>query len=257
MARQLAATLAEAGLTAQLHDAWAWPEEDVEVGDVDWVITLGGDGTVLRAARQMAERQVPVTGVNFGRLGFLAEMDPEEALQRVPELANGGGTVESRLMLTCTAQLSGATIGPLHAVNDIFVGRGRFAHAVRLELSVDDIPVARFVADGLIVATPTGSTAYSLSAGGPIVAPTMDALVVTPVVPHPTPVRPLVLGPDATVDIWLGRGRDAILTVDGQQHQELTEGDHVRVTASEHRALFLRKDPSSRFYRTLVERLRR
>jgi len=257
LAREIAAALAEVGVAVTLHDAWTWPGEQDGDPDVDWVVTLGGDGTVLRAARKMAAHNVPVTGVNFGRLGFLAEIEPAESIERVVSIAKGEGHVEHRLMLSCSARVSDGVYGPVDAVNDIFVGRGRVARAVRLEVSVDDIPVVRFVADGILVATPTGSTAYSLSAGGPIVFPEMDALIVTPVVPHPTPVRPLVLPPESTVDIWLGRGRDAILTVDGQEHQDLDEGDHVRVRASEHRALFLRKDGSSRFLRTLVDRLRR
>jgi NAD+ kinase len=257
MARQLAEVLTDRGVHAMLHDAWEWAEAEDDLAGLDWVITLGGDGTVLRAARQTAELGIPVTGVNFGRLGFLAEVDPDEVLQLIPELADGGGRIEDRLMLRCQAQIDGRTFGPVDGLNDVFIGRGRVAHAVRLEVSVDDVPLVRFVADGLVVATPTGSTAYSLSAGGPIVGPDLDALIVTPVVPHPTPVRPMVLHPDVCIDIWLGRGRDAILSVDGQVHKDLREGDSVRVSAAPHRARFLRLDSSSRFYRTLVERLRR
>lgn len=257
MARQLAEVLTDLGAHAILDDAWEWAASEDDLAGLDWVITLGGDGTVLRAIRQTAERGIPVTGVNFGRLGFLAEMDPDDALQRIPELAGGGGHIDERLMLRCRARVGGETFGPVDGLNDVFVGRGRVAHAVRLEVSVDDVPLVRFVADGLVVATPTGSTAYSLSAGGPIVGPNLDALVVTPVVPHPKPVRPMVLHPDACIDIWLGRGRDAILTVDGQVHTDLREGDSVRMSVAPHRARFLRLESSSRFYDTLVERLRR
>ncbi|MFN2251771.1 MAG: NAD(+)/NADH kinase [Anaerolineae bacterium] len=256
-ARQLAEMLSEHGAHPMLHDAWEWGASDDDLAGLDWVITLGGDGTVLRAVRQTAERGIPITGVNFGRLGFLAELEPREALRSISDLAQGGGHIEERLMLRCRARIGGQPYGPVDALNDIFVGRGRVAHAVRLDVSVDDVPLVRFVADGLVVATPTGSTAYSLSAGGSVIGPGLDALMVTPVVPHPNPVRPIVLQADSCIDIWLGRGRDAILTIDGQVHEDLLEGDSVRVTVAPRRARFLRLEPASSFYDTLIERLRR
>lgn len=257
LADELVAVLRARGVKSLLHSAWDWHAIEPEIGDLDYVITLGGDGTVLRAARQTAAHGVPVIGVNFGVLGFLAEMDPEEALSRVPEMVSEGGRLEERLMLQCRAYVGGNESDPLDALNDVFVGRGAVAHAVRLELSVNGVPLTRFVADGVLVASPTGSTAYALSAGGPIVAPDLDVMIIAPVAPHPTAVRPLVLPGDAVIGIQVRRDQDAVLTLDGQEHRRLGSGDRVEVRRSPHVARFLRMGDEESFYRTLFERLKR
>ena len=190
-AHVLAEAFAGRGADTLVHDAWDWAPIEHRLAEIDFVVSLGGDGTMLRTARHASRHGVPVIGVNFGRLAFLAELEPAEAMDRLPLLLeNGAGRVEDRLMLRCQAQAADGDTGSIDALNDVFVGRGHVAHAVRLEVTVNEAPLIRFVADGLVVATPTGSTAYSLSAGGPIVAPEVDALVVTPVVPHPSTVRP-------------------------------------------------------------------
>jgi len=256
-AENLAELLAGHGIETVVRSAWDWSSMEPELDTLDCVVTMGGDGTVLRAARQIAAHGVPLIGINFGVLGFLAEMEPEEAVERVPELILDGGHLEERLMLRCGGDADGASIAPMDALNDVFVGRGGVAHAVRLELSVDGIPLTRLVADGVLVASPTGSTAYSLSAGGPIVDPSLEVLVVTPVVPHPSAVRPLVLQGDAVVEIRVRSDQEAVLTVDGQQHLTLGLGDRIEVTRSPHVARFLRYQSPESFYRTLFDRLRR
>ena len=148
-------------------------------------------------------------------------------------------------------------MGPLDAVNDVFVGRGRVARAVRLGVSIDQTEVIHLTADGLILSTPTGSTAYSLSAGGPVVPPGLDVMVFTPVVPHPVPVRTLVLPPTATVALQVEADEGAILSIDGQLHHDLAGGDTVHVSAGPYRLKLLRHGPPTQFYSTLVERLRR
>ena len=248
--------LGAAGAQAQLHSAWALDLAEL-VEELDWLAALGGDGTVLRVARESARFGVPTLGVNFGRLGFLAEVAPEEALALVPTVLTGNGWIEERLMLTCTAQSGTQSIGPLDAVNEVFVGRGQIARPVRLTLFIDGFETMEFAADGLIVATPTGSTAYSLSAGGPVVSPTMDAVLVTPVVPHPIPVRTLVLPRNATIGIRVAVDGEAMLSTDGYTHHALREGDCVEVVASPTPARFLRLNRPEHFYHTLVERLQR
>lgn len=256
LGEELVRVLGQAGAEAHLHSAWA---EDLAswIETADWLAALGGDGTVLRVARESARFGVPTLGVNFGRLGFLAEVAPEDALTLVPTVLTGSGWIEERLMLTCVTLDGAERIGPLDAVNEVFVGRGRVARPVRLTLAIDGFETMQFAADGLIVATPTGSTAYSLSAGGPVVSPTMDAILVTPVVPHPIPVRTLVLPRNATIGIRVEVDGEAVLSTDGYTHHSLHNGDCVEVVAASAPARFLRLNRPEHFYHTLVERLQR
>lgn len=266
LAAELVALVRERGADARLLNAW---EERGQLAGrlvgLDWAVALGGDGTVLRLAGLLASLGVPVIGVNFGRLGFLAQIDAADARSVIPRLLAGEGEVEERLMLRAACNrdvLVGGDSGPDHtapydAVNDVFVGRGKVAHAVRMDLAVDGRPLIRFAADGVIVATPTGSTAYSLSAGGPVVAPRMQALIITPVVPHPVPVRTIVLPATSVVDIRVQTEEEAICSIDGQRHYAVPDGTTVRVQAAPYPARFLRLGSSDQFYQTLVERLSR
>jgi NAD+ kinase len=258
LARELVAELVGRGAEATLLNAW---EEkgglSSRLGQLDWLVAMGGDGTLIRVGRLAAEYGLPLIGVNFGRLGFLAEVSPHEALAQIPALLDGSGTVEERLMLRCHATVRGELIGPFDAVNDVFVGRGRVARAVRLSAAVDEVPVIRFAADGVILATPTGSTAYSLSAGGPVVSPQLDVFLFTPVVPHPVPVRAIVLQRSARVELTVHTDEDAVLSVDGQLHHPLHDGDTVRIEAAPHALRLLRAGGRDQFFKTLVERLRR
>lgn len=256
LANELAHVLRRRDIEATVHDAWTWNATPAEVGGYSVIITLGGDGTVLRAARRAAPLGVPLIGVNFGALGFLAEMEPSEAAARLPALLDGAGRLEERFMMRARA-LEPPRDGqwPVDALNDVFVGRGSVAHAVRLEVTVNGVVWARFVADGVVIATPTGSTAYSLSAGGPVVAPDLDAIVVTAVAPHPSAVRPLVLPGSACVGIRVRREAEAVFTADGQVHCRLAAEQRVEVCRSPHRARFLRFGPPDAFYRTLFQRL--
>lgn len=258
LADALAAALAAHGVATRIADAWQEIEAlDACIRASDWLIVLGGDGTMLRVARLAAAADVPLIGVNFGRLGFLTELEPGDVLAALPRLLAGDVAIEERVLLRCTGTIGGQAIGPLEAVNDVFVGRGRVSRPVRLDTSIDGTPYLRYFADGLIVATPTGSTAYSLSAGGPVVDPTMAAVVVTPVVPHPVPIKTLVLAPERVVDIVVRTDYDAILAVDGGPAHDLADGDLVRVGLSPHRARFLRLGDAAGFYAGLVERLHR
>jgi NAD+ kinase len=259
MAHQLVPPLAAKGLEPLVRDASDW-RADGEAADLACVVTLGGDGTVLSALRQAAPLGVPVVGVNFGHLGFLAELRPDETVARLPELLDGNGRLDEQLMLRCTLAEAeaGAEAGELtlDAVNDVFVGRGPEAHAVSLEVTVNDEVMAQFVADGVLVASPTGSTAYSLSAGGPILAPGLDAMVLTAVAPHPMAVWPVVVPAREAIGIRVLRTPHANLSVDGQEQQPILPGRAVRVVVSPLRALFLRPSPADAYYRTLFERLR-
>lgn len=259
--RVLAGALAER-LTAEgaepiVLDAWAGTELDDTLSQVDWVVVLGGDGTMLRTARRLAPLSIPIIGVNFGRLGFLTEIEAEDALTEIPRVLAGEARIERRLMLRCGARVGGVDQEPSDAVNEVFVGRGQMSRPVRLDTLIDGAPFTRYFADGLVLATPTGSTAYSLSAGGPVIGSEMEAIVLTPVVPHPIPVNAMVLPGGAKVTVIVHTDGDAILAADGITRHQLRDGDVVEVGASPHRALFLRLGAASTFYGSLVEKLRR
>jgi NAD+ kinase len=220
-ARMLADALPADGhvVTAEVDDGLAC---ELEIGhspaaQADLVVALGGDGTVLRAAHLLAGADVPVLGVNLGRLGFLCGTGDEDPLSAVRDAAAGKGREQRRSTLSVAVTLNGRESGTHEAVNEVFIGRSAGARAVDLEVTVDGELLARWVCDGLVIATPTGSTAYALSAGGPFVSPELRALVVVPVGPHSLYSRPFVLGPDAVVRVSLpdSARADACVLVDG------------------------------------------
>ena len=177
-------------------------------------------------------------------------------IARLQPVIDGGGYTEERLMLRCVVPSASDGTVELDAVNDVFVGRGRSVHTIALEVTVNQEPLARFVADGVLVATPTGSTAYSLSAGGPIVAPGLDALVVTAVAAHPMAVWPIVVPATATIGVVVRRSDDAVVAVDGHDQRSVGPERPLLVRVSPVRARFLLPGPPDAYYRTLFERLR-
>jgi len=216
--------------------------DDRPVGDADLVVSLGGDGTMLRTVQLLDGAPTPVLGVNLGALGYLTEVEPPDlldALRRVRRGPDDGGwRLDERLMLDVAAR--GSVTGTWRALNEAVVEKLHAGHTVRLLASIDGVPFTSFAADGLIVATPTGSTAYSLSARGPVVSPRHRALLLTPVAPHMLFDRTLVLDPSETIEIAVAGERPAELAVDGQQVGTLVEGDVVRCTPSEATARFVR-----------------
>jgi len=236
----------------------AWDEEAIRkrAAGLDCLITFGGDGTILRAARATAGRSAPILGINFGRLGFLAELQPDEAVAHIPLLLEGRYRLEERAMLHCTAQRDGDVMGSYEALNDITVGRGALAKAVRLATYVDSELLTTYVADAVLVSTATGSTAYSLAAGGPILAPGLRNLLITPVAPHLTPARSLVLPAEAVVEVVINTDYDATLTIDGQIDMRLQDADSIITRISSHSVMFVRFGQENHFYGTLLERLR-
>jgi NAD+ kinase len=260
LARQLAASITGRGDEARILSAWAplAPEWD----GLDVVVTLGGDGTIVRSARLAAPRGIPIVGINLGRLGFLAELRPEAALESLPLYVDGQCWVEERLMLQVAVDpdyLEGtpvATPGPWLALNEAAVGRGRRMRVVRLAVRAGGQPLAEYYADGVLVATPTGSTAYSLTAGGPVLHPEMGNLLVTPLLPHLTTFRSVVLPPDTPVEVEGHTDHELELSIDGQIDLPLRDGAQVRVTTASYRCRFLRAGSRQYFYQGLAQRLR-
>jgi NAD+ kinase len=218
----------------------------------DLLVCLGGDGTVLRAARTVVPHPVPILGVNMGRLGFLAEVRPNDLMGRLPDVLADHCRIEQRSMLQVQIPAWGVTY---HALNDVVMGRHTVSRPVYVDVAVDGSRLAVHRCDAMIVASATGSTAYSLSAGGPILHPESRDIVLTPVAPHLAASRPLVLPPDAVVDLTVGADNDAVVSVDGQVDRQLTAGDTVSVCRSPHVARFVRFSDPRDYWGMLAERL--
>jgi NAD+ kinase len=224
------------------------------VREADLIVVLGGDGTLLSVARR-ADARVPILGVNMGELGFLTEVAEAEAMDMLRRVLAGRFEVDRRMTLTATLERGGSVRQRFRALNDVVVSNGALARIVRCTVSVDGLPFTTYRADGLIVATPTGSTAYSLSVGGPIVEPTVEVLLVSPISPHTLSHRPVVLRPEAVVRIAIEPGqRDVILTVDGQEGTPLLGGDVVVVRRAR-AAVSLVRSPDRTHYDVLRSKL--
>jgi NAD+ kinase len=221
----------------------------------DLALVLGGDGAILRAARQMGYRQAPVLGVNLGKLGFLADLTPEELRARFPQVVRGEYRVTRHLMYECVVD-SPTGSQTFLGLNEILVAAGPPFHSIELDLAVDDEPILRFGGDGLIVSTPVGSTAHSLSAGGPVLEQELAAFVITPVCPHGLTYRPVVDSADKVYTIAVGRHTDAaVLVLDGQETLPLTRAHRVTVRRAPV-SFGLVKVPGRGFYQTLRDKLR-
>ena len=189
------------------------------------VIVLGGDGTFISIARQVAQHGVPIIGVNQGRLGFLTDLSLASLPETLPRLLVGEYREERRVLLSATSSVAGSQ--EYLAVNDVVVNRGGATSLVDLEISLNDRFAYGFRADGVIVATPTGSTAYALSAGGPIMAPFVNAFTIVPIAPHALTNRPIVVADDSVIRITVARAREALASIDGHHVIPLSEGDSV------------------------------
>jgi len=218
----------------------------------DLLICVGGDGTVLSAARSIPPLKIPILGVNMGRLGFLCELAPEEIAERLPEILLGRFRLEELSMLRAELPaLGSAPSAELHAMNDVTVGRGSVARPVSISLGIDGVHVFNVRADGIIIATATGSTGYNLSAGGPVLPPASREIVVTAVAPHLSRVRPLVLPEQSILTVAVESDHEAILSVDGQVNRPLLSGSAVQVQCSPYRAHLVRLGTAAHFYSRL------
>ncbi|MBC7233405.1 MAG: NAD(+)/NADH kinase [Chloroflexi bacterium] len=256
LAQEVEASLRSYGVVAWQASAWDEAEVLRQAPGTDLLITFGGDGTIVRTARIVAAHHLPILGVNLGRLGFLAELQPAQVQDKIEALVDGQYWLEERMMLYAEVKRERRIVHSYEALNDVVVSRGRIARVVRVETYVDGQYLTTYVADGVIVASPTGSTAYSLAAGGPILEPTLFNLLLTPVAPHLTVATALVLPSTAHVHLGLSTEYEASLTIDGQVDLPLVDGDVVTVAASSNVCRFVRMGERNYFYKTLLERLR-
>ena len=208
---------------------------DKELQDADLLICFGGDGTILHASKAAMKANIPVLGVNIGTMGFMAELESGE-LDALRKLASGEYTVEERMMLHVVAEHEGEIVLVEDALNDAVITKGAVARTVQMSVACDDVEIMAFGGDGVIVCTPTGSTAYSMSAGGPIVEPTARNIIVTPICAHDMQTKTVVTAPSRTITVEIGRiGRkNAFLSVDGGRALRLGTGDKVTITQSKH-----------------------
>jgi NAD+ kinase len=208
---------------------------------LSFVVVLGGDGTLLAAARTAAKSEIPVLGVNLGSLGFLTEVLLEELYPTLEAIEAGNCNVETRSMVHCEVMRKGSLVASYDALNDIVVGKGTISRLNHCDVYIDGVFVSAYLADSLIVSTPTGSTAYSLAAGGPILMPTVNSFVVTPVSAHSLTHRPLVVPDTSRIEIVVNTGADqAYLSIDGQVGMPMYDGDRIRCGKSEHYVRLLR-----------------
>jgi NAD+ kinase len=224
--------------------------------EVDLIISLGGDGTLLRAARLAAAENIPVFGVNLGGLGFLTQIGIDDLEKSLEKLYQEKYFLDERMMLTCSVERRGKEIKKFTALNDVVIGKGAFARIISLATYVNNNYVITYSADGLVVSTSTGSTAYSLSAGGPIVKPSINSIILTPICPHTLSARPFIISEDDQVKITLEVNEEEVMvTIDGQEGFDLKPNDEVIIKKSDHKARLIAFKEKS-FYTILREKLR-
>lgn len=222
----------------------------------DMVVVLGGDGTMLSAARLVEKRSVPILGINMGGLGFLTEVGGEHLYKTLERVFAKDYTIEQRLMLKAVLDRRGRSVVQTAVLNDVVVTKGELSRMIAMTIVINGQFVTSLRGDGLIVSTPTGSTAYSMSAGGPIVNPSVDAVVLTPICPHTLTHRPLLVPGTATLAVTLtSHDKGAMMTCDGQVGVPMLEGDAVTITPSQHRARLIRF-PERTYYDVLRRKLK-
>ncbi len=226
----------------------------VKRGEFDMLVAVGGDGTMLRAGHLCAPCGVPILGVNLGRLGFLIQVERSDWRAMFERLLAGEAWIENRMMLRVELVRADEPAGSWHALNEVVVSRGQYLRPIRLSASADGHLLTTYVADGLIASTPTGSTAYALAAGGPILPPELRNILIVPIAPHLSVDRAVVVAEGSSVSIGV-HGDNAVLSVDGQVPIGLIEDDRVDVRAAEYAAQFVRFGDAGYFYRNLTEHM--
>lgn len=255
-AQSFEAFIKSRGLTTQcglLDDADL--RQQVQDNEFDLMVAVGGDGTMLRAAHLCAPWGVPILGVNLGRLGFLFQVQQNNSQEYFSRLLEGKFWIEKRMMLHVEHWRSGETQGNWHALNEAVICRGHYIRPVHISASVDDRLLTTYVADGLIAATPTGSTAYALAAGGPILPPDLRNILLVPIAPHLSVDRAVVLSEGSTVSIQNHSDAGTVLSVDGQTPVGMDNKDIIKIRSGDYSAHFVRFGDPDYFYRNLTARM--
>jgi NAD+ kinase len=251
----------ESFLKKQGVDAWVCSAWDVEkaCGKIDGtglILTVGGDGTILRAVQAVIPSMLPITGINQGRLGFMTELSNDEAISKLPQFIAGEGWTDERSMLQAELKSAGKETQTFHALNDIVMARGSIARLINIELTIDGQKLAGYRADGIIASTATGSTGYALAARGPIMYPQSRDILLVPVAPHLSPGYPLIVPEKSEVVLRLNTYHEATLSIDGHINLALVDGDTIAIRRSPYIARFRRIRPENSFFGTLEEKLK-
>ena len=260
VANQLIPVLEQQGYDVRSIDSRYEGEEtpDPLIKGCDLALVLGGDGTILHAARLCAFANLPIVAVNFGRVGFLTELEPAEVLEKLPHYLKQDGSVwvDKRIMLEATLDQDG-TQEKFLALNDVVIARGMWPRMVQISIWVDDYYYNTTHADGIIVSTATGSTAYNMAVGGPLLHPQVQSIVLTPIAPHLASDRALILPPDARIKLQIFTGsQDGVFSADGQMNREIKHGATIHVQKSQWVTRFLRRRPPTYFYQLINAKLK-
>jgi len=258
LSKELERFLTARSIAVWLCSAWEEEEAKAQLNGTDLILTVGGDGTILRAAQVALPNQTPITGINLGKLGFMTGLSADEAISRLPALLAGEGWIDERAMLEAELSPSGQGAEPVqtfYALNDVVVSRGSIARMVFIEASISGELLTTYKADGVIVASATGSTGYALAAGGPILYPQAKELLLLPIVPHLSSSYPLVLPPKTVVKLHIRTAHQATVSIDGHINLPLKDGAIVTVRLSSNTSRFLRIHPGS-FYGSLELKLK-
>jgi NAD+ kinase len=224
--------------------------------DLSLVVVLGGDGTLLSVARAIGGKQIPILGVNLGSLGFLTDVALRDLYDSLESVVAGRATIDSRMMLRAELLRKGEPLASELVLNDVVITKGAIARIIEVGVEIDQQFVALVRADGLIVSTPTGSTAYSLAAGGPLVHPNLDAVILTPICPHTLTYRPVVVSDKSKIELTLrGEPGEVYVTFDGQTSQPMQPGDVVQVRQSRHQVKLV-SPPGKNYFQVLRHKLR-
>lgn len=258
VAERIASMLAASGLDVWHYEHWDDAQVQQQIAGTEMVIAIGGDGSMLRAARVCAPFGIPVLGVNMGHLGFLTEIRRVEDWEAAMKpLLSGNFWIEQRMMLTVAVLHEGEVVDQAEALNDVVISRGSITRLIRLETYIDHDWTTTYNADALIISTATGSTAYALASGGPILPPELRNILVVPVAPHLSLDRPIVLPEGAMIEVVVTPNNPAevVVAADGIPMCDLCSGDHIRVQASSNVSRFVRLREKNYFYRSLLDRL--
>ncbi|MDP2719403.1 MAG: NAD(+)/NADH kinase [Dehalococcoidia bacterium] len=261
---RLESIIKKSGASCWTCSSWEIEKSAEIFNGTELVLSLGGDGTMLRSARAASPGRIPILGINLGKLGFMTQLNPDEALEKLPSFIAGKGYIEERAMLHAEhiPQIPIPSERPpggkqFRALNDVIVGRGLSSRAVVIQAAINGKQFNTYQADALIIATATGSTAYSLAAGGPILHPEAKEMLLQPVAAHLNLNNALVLPPDTIVELTVLNDRSALLGIDGQVDIEIQTGDKIMVKRSESTALFLSDKAPAGWYGALMEKLQR
>jgi len=259
LAEQLSQFLPSLKASSWICSSWDVENIEAHIQGTDLVLSVGGDGTILRIARALIPYETPILGGNLGHLGFDTEICADDSTDKLPVVISGSGWIDQRTMLEIEVLYKGGDDShhkPLYALNDAVVGRGAKLRIVYIKISIDGESLTTYKADGVIVSTATGSTGYSLAAGGPILYPQAEQIIINPVSAHLTTDYAIVLPSTASIELEVHTDHQAVLSIDGQVEFALQDGDKIKVKRSPYSAHFIRIHPPAYFYSTLEQRLK-